>query len=78
MKRLSRADGWLKKKVEATSDDSVLVSQLFLTVLNRHPTNEERQSVEQHFATEKSREFAAQDVVWALLRSKEFLRQSLE
>lgn len=73
MNRLRRPDGWLKKTVETTPDDDALITKLFLMTLNRRPTDEERQAIEEHFANEKDRGLAAEDVAWSLLRTKEFL-----
>lgn len=72
--RLRRPDGWLKKTIEATPDDDALISKLLLTTLNRRPTDEERLLIQQHFDKENDRRLVAEDIVWSLLRTNEFLR----
>ena len=56
-------------------DTDRLVDTLYLTVLSRHPTEDERAVVEAHVSADQrgARREAIIDVVWALVNTKEFL-----
>lgn len=58
----------------AGGDDAKVLDWLYLTVLSRHPTEEETLAVRDHFrGTGRDLLPAAQDVAWALVNTKEFL-----
>jgi len=50
-----------------------LVDELFLIALTRYPTDDERSAILPAFADGADRRHATEDVLWALLNSKEFL-----
>lgn len=51
-----------------------LVSSLYLTILSRYPTDEERAAAQQYFQTAGLKpKQALDDLVWALINNKEFL-----
>ena len=54
-------------------EDGEVVNGLFLSVLNRFPTEVEKQTSVEAIRSADSRLEGAQDVVWALLNSPSFL-----
>jgi len=68
--RSPRLKEWLKD----TNSDAAVVEQMFLLSLSRLPTPEEQQQAAQHLSKDpKARNQALQDLLWALLNTKEFL-----
>ncbi len=67
--RSPRIREWLKEGAE----DEAIVEELFLLTLSRTPTPEERQRALEHLSKEKNRTQAVQDLMWAVLNTKEFL-----
>jgi len=50
------------------------VEELYLVMLSRYPTAEEKQRLVDYLLNKKTnRAQAAQDVVWAVMNSKEFI-----
>jgi hypothetical protein len=63
----------LIERLQAIEDDQQLADELYLAVLTRMPTGEERNDVAAMLATpELPRLQAIQEVAWALLTSIEF------
>jgi hypothetical protein len=54
-------------------DPGRIVDELYLTILSRLPTDDERQAVADHLRATRSPRDAAIDLAWALLNSPEFL-----
>ena len=50
-----------------------IVQELYLTILSREPTQEERKTVAEYVQSTRSKGGAAIDVAWALINSPEFL-----
>lgn len=72
--KLHHPDGTVKRWAETITDDNGLIDELYLAALSRFPTAQERQLTRTHLASNpQSRRAAAEDVLWALLNSKEFL-----
>lgn len=72
--KLHHPDGTVKRWAETISDDNLLIDELYLAALARFPTDDERQLTRTHLAgNPQSRRTAAEDILWALLNSKEFL-----
>ncbi|MES2792471.1 MAG: DUF1549 and DUF1553 domain-containing protein [Planctomycetota bacterium] len=66
--------GTVKKLVETIPADEVLVEELYLLAVSRFPNADERQLTVQYLTENRTaRRAAAEDIVWALLNSKEFL-----
>jgi hypothetical protein len=72
----------IKRLLQASLSDDAIMDELWLAALSRFPTDEERQKVRAHLADRLKdakdnantlREQAWQDVLWALLNTKEFL-----
>ena len=64
--------GRARKLADSGMPPAAVVDELFLTALSRRPTDAERAQVLDVFADGKRRA-AVEDVMWALLNSKEFL-----
>jgi len=72
--RVAAGNGRLKKLLAEKSTDEQLVEDLYLWCLARYPTKEEAAvAVDFLKARPKQREQAAQDVMWALLNSRDFM-----
>jgi hypothetical protein len=50
-----------------------LADECYLALLSRHPTGAEKDTVARYFENNKDKLKAAQDLVWALINTKEFL-----
>jgi hypothetical protein len=50
-----------------------LVDSLYLSILNRQPTDAERKRCQEYVATDKDTDRASGDLMWALINSSEFL-----
>ena len=55
------------------SDAERTLEKMYLTILSRYPTEEEKQIALNYFKTAENRYQAAVDMVWALLNTKEFI-----
>jgi hypothetical protein len=78
------SDPTLKQKIEANAgravkvakakmSDERTVEELFLATLSRMPTEGEREKSLKHLQAEKDRVNAVQDLVWALINTREFI-----
>lgn len=65
--RISRLVG--DKKIE----DAAAIAELYVVTYSRYPTAEEIQSCRQVIARAKNRREGLEDILWALLNSREFL-----
>jgi hypothetical protein len=71
--RLASDEGRVAKLIAAKVSDENLVEELYLASLSRFPTPEETKIARQDLARAKERRKGAEDLLWALLNSKEFL-----
>lgn len=62
-------------KTEAIERESLrkIVDELFLSALSRYPSAQEQASALETMANTADRREACEDILWALLNSKEFL-----
>jgi len=61
------------KRLQKTTAPAELGEELYLSALNRMPTEDESREVSQYMAARKDdRDKAIQDLVWGLLTSLEF------
>jgi hypothetical protein len=60
--------------IKAKKTDAEIVDALFMATLIRLPTDAEKETVTKHLATAKNREDGAQNLVWALINTKEFVK----
>jgi len=65
--------GLISRLVAANADDKTLIEDLYLSTLNRYPTDPEQTTAAGYFLGVSSRAEAAQDLMWALMNSPAFL-----
>jgi hypothetical protein len=53
--------------------DAVLIEEMYLLAYGRKPKADEAKTVVEYVAAQKDRKAALEDVLWALLNTKEFL-----
>ena len=70
--KISAPQGRLAELVKSSTDDNVVVEELFLSCLARRPTPAEADAVRQSLTSDGTREEKFRDLLWALLNSKEF------
>jgi len=71
--RLADKEGRVVSLVESKKTPGEIVEELYLAALSRYPTQVERRAAVPALALAKDRSVAAQDLMWALLNSKEFV-----
>jgi len=71
--KLEMRDNRIGKCLEAGLSDIEVLDQVYLAALARLPNESERTAVSTHLSRARDRRKAWEDVVWALLNSKEFL-----
>lgn len=72
--KLASATGRVKKLADSPSAPDQIVTELYLAALSRFPTESELATAAAAFAGEKpNRQQAAEDVLWALLNTPEFV-----
>ena len=64
-----------KAKLDLALTDDALLDRVLLTSLVRKPTDAERSAVMEKIKTGSDRKAVYQDLLWAILNSKEFLYQ---
>lgn len=69
-----RAEGsTLNRLLETTPSMDRLIEGMYLTVLSRLPTDDERTTCKLYASTSENRDDAAEDIMWSLISSQEFL-----
>ncbi len=71
--KLEHEGGRVAQLVKQNIDDSVLIRELYLSFLSRFPTSQEMETISVFLNSEANRRQAAEDVVWGMLNSTEFL-----
>jgi hypothetical protein len=71
--RLSSKEGRVARLIVAKMPDGKLIEELYLAALSRFPTDEETKVARSSLARAEDRQKEAEDLLWALLNSKEFL-----
>jgi uncharacterized protein DUF1549/uncharacterized protein DUF1553 len=71
--KLKNGEGTVAQLVKSGKPDREIVEELFLSALARRPTQKELDDVLKVVPQAPSREEAMQDVLWALINSKEFM-----
>jgi len=74
-KKISDPSGRVAKLTKEISEPAERVKQLYLSTVNREPTNEENEFCLAHLQQAESPEKGLQTVLWCLLNTKEFLLQ---
>jgi hypothetical protein len=65
--------GLIARLTTANADEKTLIEDLYLSVLDRYPTDAERMTAAGYFLGVSSKAEAAQDLMWALMNSPAFL-----
>lgn len=71
--KLKVEGGTLERLLAKKLAHDQLVEELYLTILSRLPTDRERQTTKNYFRDTATRAEGAEDLMWALLTSQEFL-----
>lgn len=71
--RLAANEGRIAKLIEARVPDDKLVEELYLASLSRFPSSQESATAQLDLSLTRERRKGAEDLLWALLNSKEFL-----
>jgi hypothetical protein len=71
--KLRSSRGVVARLLEAGRSDSEIIEHFYLAALSRPPTDEERRVAEEGIRRGANRRAGVEDVLWALLDSKEFL-----
>ncbi|WP_144995904.1 DUF1553 domain-containing protein [Polystyrenella longa] len=72
-KKVSSKEGTLTQLLDSKTPSEEIISELYLTALNRPPRTAEQQACQQFLEQEKHNKQAYEDLFWALLNSKDFL-----
>ncbi len=72
-KKLEETDNRIGRRLASGVTDPDLLSEFYLAALARRPTEAEQKAVTVHLGHARDRRQAWEDVVWAILNSKEFL-----
>ena len=74
MAKIQHRDGTARRLANSELTDDELIDELYLTTLSRFPNEEERNLMREAFSDSGSeRNEAVEDVLWALLNTKEFI-----
>jgi len=71
--KIASPDGRVQKLVSAGSPDAQVVEELYLAALSRKPSKEELDEAGSLLRSSKSKAEGAEDLMWSLLNSREFL-----
>ncbi len=71
--KLRSSDGVLTRSIKAKLNNSEFVTELYLTTLSRFPTDEELKTGKTYLAESPKRRTGSEDILWALLSSREFI-----
>lgn len=64
----------IKRLIAEGKDDSAIVNELYTAAISRQPSDDERARLLEYIGSRKDqREAALQDMLWALLNTKEFM-----
>ena len=71
--KLSHADGRLTQLLDRGMGDAAMLEELFLATVARKPTPREKDSMLTRVGAAKSKREIYEDILWALISSKEFV-----
>jgi hypothetical protein len=72
-RKVMDANGRVAKLLNANMSDSDIIEELYLATFSRLPTATELRNALRLIAAQPSRKTAVEDLMWALINSKEFL-----
>jgi hypothetical protein len=70
---IAHPQGLIARSIKAKLPPAKLIEEVYLSVINRPPSAEERARAEKYFAEVKNPKEAAEDLMWALINSPAFL-----
>jgi hypothetical protein len=70
---IAHPQGLIARSIAAKLPPAKLIEEVYLSVINRPPSAEERARAEKYFAEVKNPKEAAEDLAWALINSPAFL-----
>jgi len=73
--KLRSPNGRIQQLVNSKKSDLEIIRELYLSSLSRLPAEPEIQAITEHIKASKDHRRAIEDVVWAIINSKEFLFQ---
>ena len=65
--------GRVQQLLRSSKPEPELIEELYLAALSRKPSAQEREEAASLIRSSKTRDEGAQDLMWALLNSREFL-----
>lgn len=71
--KIADGSGRVAKLLKDKTSTDDIISQLYLTALGRTPTATERKRLTDYIDSAKDRQKAAEDVLWAILNTREFM-----
>jgi hypothetical protein len=71
--KVANANGRLAQLLKAKKPDAEIVEELYLAAFGRKPREEESKTVVAYLGEQKDKKLAFEDLLWALLNTKEFL-----
>ena len=73
IEKVRSKEGTLARLLESKPGDDQLIEDLYVTALSRLPMRHERAAAKKYLADSDNRTHGAEDMMWALLTSQEFL-----
>jgi hypothetical protein len=64
---------WLQAQLDANKPPAEIIENIYVACLSRKPTPEEKQKLEGLLAAEQNKRVAVDDILWAVLNSREYL-----
>lgn len=71
--KLNSSQGRIHALLQEPISDLQMIERLYLTSLNRRPTENEVRLAQKYFASQLSRKIALEDLAWSLINSAEFV-----
>ncbi|MEZ6090737.1 MAG: DUF1549 domain-containing protein [Pirellulaceae bacterium] len=71
--KLTGAGGRIARLAAEKADNAALVEELYLAALSRRPVEAEAKAATDYLASKEDRRLAIEDLVWAIINTKEFL-----
>ena len=72
-KKLRDSNGVLTRLIKEKTNDSELITELYLSMLSRFPTDRELETAEAYLAESPKRRAGSEDLLWALISSRAFI-----
>ena len=73
MRKIRHRDGFARKLAESDLTPSQIVDELYLATVSRLPSDKDRSLMIQAFTESSNRRTATEDILWALLNTREFV-----